>query len=688
MRWKLVLAVTVAIAALPLPAVAAGSSLTLDRSTYVPGQSVVATYSTDQVSSTNWVGIYQSNTTPGSVSSLVWAYAPNASGSVSLSTSSLSPGSYRAYYLYNNGYTALTASVFFTVVSGVTTTTPDSMVCIGQTIYPAGSAILANYATTRLSTTNWIGVYADGQLPGGPPALVWTYAANADGSASLATGSLATGNYVLYYLYNNGYTQLAPPQRFTIGSGSTGTNLLVNGGGECGNATASGYDAVTIPGWQTTGLATAAGYNVGNGFPGPTTPGPSVRGNHFFAGGPVGNSVLSQTVNVSAASGAIDAGSVTYSLNGWLGGYAGEASTATVKATFRNASGAALSTSQIGPVTAADRGRATKLLQRNASGDVPAGTRTVDVVLQLTGDPKRNASNSYNDAYADNLSLTLSAPMAAPALPAPAASAVPAFDHIFFVMLENRTYDQVIGNSAAPYLNQLGNANAILTQSYGLVHPSDPNYMAVAGGSTFGHTDNPMPGGIGTLAGPHLGDLAEGVGKTWRSYVEDMGTPCNLKNNGNFDPDNAPFLFFQNVGGNAARCLNKLQPITQLWTDLQSSSTTPNFVWFEPNSCGSMHNCSVATGDAWMRDNLPHIFNSPAWTQQRSLLVITFDEDDSAHGQLIPTIIAGSPGTVRPGARSSNRYTHYNVLRTIESALGLARLTQNDQFASPINDIW
>src|SRR5207248_94390 len=161
------------------PASAAASTLTLDHATYTPGQNVVATYSTGQVSAKNWVGIYASDSTPGQVSSLVWAYAPDASGSVTLSTSSLSPGSYRAHFLYNDGY-----------------------------------------------------------------------------------------------------AQLAAPTPFAVTAAGPGSvNLIINGDAECGNPSASGYDGVTVPGWQATGLPSIVGYNTGNGFPSPSTAGPAIRGN-------------------------------------------------------------------------------------------------------------------------------------------------------------------------------------------------------------------------------------------------------------------------------------------------------------------------------------------------------------------------------------------------------------------------
>jgi YVTN family beta-propeller protein len=81
---------------------------------------------------------------------------------------------------------------------------------------------------------------------------------------------------------------------------------------------------------------------------------------------------------------------------------------------------------------------------------------------------------------------------------------------------------------------------------------------------------------------------------------------------------------------------------------------------------------------------------SPAWTTQRSLAIITFDEDvqDGQHpAQRTPTIILGSAGG-RQGYVSPVRYTHYSLLRTTEAALGLGTLTQNDRFAQPVNDIF
>ena len=95
-------------------------------------------------------------------------------------------------------------------------------------------------------------------------------------------------------------------------------------------------------------------------------------------------------------------------------------------------------------------------------------------------------------------------------------------------------------------------------------------------------------------------------------------------------------------------------------------------------------------GDQFLAQTLGAILRSPAWRTQRSLAIITMDEDAYDHErppQLVPTLVLGSRG-VRRGYVSRVRYTHYSLLRTIESALGLGGLTRNDRYAPPLNDVF
>ncbi len=117
---------------------------------------------------------------------------------------------------------------------------------------------------------------------------------------------------------------------------------------------------------------------------------------------------LTQHVDVSGSAGTIDAGSTSYNLDGWLGGYLSQSDNAKVTVTFRNAAGTVLAgKGQIGPVTPTDRGGVTGLLRRSFSGVVPVGARSADVVVTAT-----RSGGTNNDGYADSLSLTLTPPPA------------------------------------------------------------------------------------------------------------------------------------------------------------------------------------------------------------------------------------------------------------------------------------
>src|SRR6267143_2022741 len=87
------------------------------------------------------------------------------------------------------------------------------------------------------------------------------------------------------------------------------------------------------------------------------------------------------------------------------------------------------------------------------------------------------------------------------AAPTSAATARP--DHVVIAMMENHAYEQIIGSSAAPYVNSLAQQNASFTQSFAIGHPSEPNYHELWSGSNQGVTDDSCPhtfttGSLGT----------------------------------------------------------------------------------------------------------------------------------------------------------------------------------------------
>jgi len=180
-------------------------------------------------------------------------------------------------------------------------------------------------------------------------------------------------------------------------------NLIKNPGAESGPGSGTG-GTVAVPDWTVPsgGTFTAVKYGTPGGFLTLSEPGPQQRGTNFFAGGPASSAARAdQTISLAGYAGIIASGA-TYHLSAWLGGYAGQDDNTTVTIAWEKASGAFLGATMIGPVSAADRDNKTELLYRGKRGPVPHGTAKAVVNVEMT-----RSAGSYNDGYADNLSLTI-----------------------------------------------------------------------------------------------------------------------------------------------------------------------------------------------------------------------------------------------------------------------------------------
>jgi phosphatidylinositol-3-phosphatase len=273
--------------------------------------------------------------------------------------------------------------------------------------------------------------------------------------------------------------------------------------------------------------------------------------------------------------------------------------------------------------------------------------------------------------------------VARPAPPTVAAAVVPDFDHVFQIVMENHAYGEIIGNTIdAPYLNQLAAQYGVAANYVAVAHPSLPNYLALVGGDTFGITTDCATCFINA---PNLvADRIAPSGRTWKAYMENMPGPCFAGDAYPYAQKHDPFMYFDDVR-TTSRC-SGVVPLTSLAADLASASTTPAYAWLTPNLCNDMHDCSIATGDAWLRQTIPAILSSPAYTTQNSLVLITWDEDDSTQSNQVPTLVISK--SVPSGFRSATRYSHYSLLKTIEQAWGLAPLTANDAAAVAMTDFF
>ncbi|KJK59380.1 acid phosphatase [Saccharothrix sp. ST-888] len=253
------------------------------------------------------------------------------------------------------------------------------------------------------------------------------------------------------------------------------------------------------------------------------------------------------------------------------------------------------------------------------------------------------------------------------------AGTVPTPAHIVVVMEENHSFDDVIGDTSdAPYINSLASQGALMTSSFGVTHPSEPNYMALFGGSTFGLSSDACPVNEGNKA--NLGSELLASGRTFKGYSEGLprtgSTSCS---SGGYARKHSPWVNFSNVP--AADSL----PFSSFPTDY---NTLPTVSFVIPNLDDDMHDGTIADGDSWLQNNLA---DYATWAQQNnSLLVVTWDEDDYTESNQIPTLFFGAH--VQPG-QYSETINHYNVLATLEQMYGLAPVGQSAS-AAPITDIW
>src|SRR5213596_1773399 len=166
------------------------------------------------------------------------------------------------------------------------------------------------------------------------------------------------------------------------------------------------------------------------------------------------------------------------------------------------------------------------------------------------------------------------------------------FDQFVVVLMENHDLSDIYG--PAPYMTQLADQYAFSQHWESITNPSQPNYIALIGGSTFGVSGD---GNHPNLNHPTIVDIIENSGDTWKAFAQDAsGSGCGL--NPPRGEDHFPFLSYTTVTGNPSRCANLLPgSSTEVITALNAGT---NFIWLTPNDCNNMHSCSVSTGDSYI----------------------------------------------------------------------------------------
>jgi len=264
---------------------------------------------------------------------------------------------------------------------------------------------------------------------------------------------------------------------------------------------------------------------------------------------------------------------------------------------------------------------------------------------------------------------------------APPSVRLPAFTHVVLVVFENHEASSIAGNAGAPTFNALARGYATLTKYDAVAHPSLPNYLALVSGSTHGISSDCTDCAVRAR---NLADTLAAAGKTWKTYAEDLPYPgFTGGSSGRYVKKHDPFLYFRDVARSRVR-RKRVVPFTRLGRDL-ARRRLPDFSLVVPNLCNDMHDCSVATGDAWLKAHVVPLVHSPQL--RAGVVFVVFDEgaSDTGGGGRIEALALGP--TVRRGSRFTRATNHYGLLRTIEDAWRLPKLGFSRK-GTPIGGIW
>ncbi|HWB09648.1 MAG TPA: DUF4214 domain-containing protein [Pirellulales bacterium] len=268
-------------------------------------------------------------------------------------------------------------------------------------------------------------------------------------------------------------------------------------------------------------------------------------------------------------------------------------------------------------------------------------------------------------------------------------SALPLPDHVVVVIEENHDYSQIIGSANAPYVNSLAQQGALMTDSTAVTHPSQPNYLDLFSGSNQGVTDDSLPPGL-PFSTPNLGAELLANGLSFAGYSESMpyagytGTTYPLTGAQLYASRHNPWVdFTPQTPGGAVGANQMPQSVNQPLPSFPSDfSKLPTVSFIVPNVQDDMHDGTVQQADTWLKN---HLDSYVQWAKtHNSLLVVTWDENDTSAGNHITTMFDGQ--MVQPGQYNES-INHFNVLRTLEDLYSLPYAGQSAN-AAPITDIW
>lgn len=253
-------------------------------------------------------------------------------------------------------------------------------------------------------------------------------------------------------------------------------------------------------------------------------------------------------------------------------------------------------------------------------------------------------------------------------VPASSAQSATPITKVLLIVEENAPLSTAL--RGMPYLASLGRTYGQATNYWAVSHPSLPNYLAMAAGSTFGITDDAQPSSH-KLRGQTVFGQALAAHKTAKVYAETMPSSCATASRGTYLVRHTGWPYFVDERAACARYDVPAGTLTggALRDDLKAG-TLPNVGWLIPNSCNDAHDCSLSTADGWLRSHLPSILAAPDYRSGHLAVIVTFDEGSRANNN-VPLVVI-SPAL--HGVVSRTHFTAYSLTRAFDEVLHVSPL--------------
>jgi hypothetical protein len=238
------------------------------------------------------------------------------------------------------------------------------------------------------------------------------------------------------------------------------------------------------------------------------------------------------------------------------------------------------------------------------------------------------------------------------------------YQHVVWILMENKAFTDISGNPSAPYINSLMSQCAV-AHVQASTHPSLPNYIALTSGSTQGITDDNPPASH-PLNVPSIFSQLNG---NWHSYAQSMPKPCTLTNSGKYAPRHVPATYYTNI-----RTLCKSH-VTAYGTTAPSLAKA--FTFITPNLTNDMHTATpntltqqIKNGDNYLKGFLPKLFATTLFKSGTTEIIVTWDEGNAV-SNVVPAIFI-SPSNVAGTDLGGMAAT--DLLHLTEGQLGLPSL--------------